>query len=474
MSFEYPLQDIDSNIKKWLRLKCKVRPNSTMFNKRPDAIQCYDIRDDHIQLPLGCWSVLYDEFPNVYKYPRANIKCSKQLFTLVKNKPGFVYDKEKKYRDQDVVFEQGFKHLKKNHTLFLALATGFGKTSLANYFACHLKLKFVVICFFDMVRKQWINEFQKYSNAYVQDLSSAKKIDKSADGYIVGTLKSSKMKDIDFSFIGLVIFDEAHVSTVTALTKSLLYFTPKYLIGLSATPERSDGMNSLFDLYFGSSKNFLVRKEVKEFQVFKVETCFKPTIKYERVRGKMTLKWSLVESSLAENNARIEMIYNIIMRHPDKRPIILNKLQESNIMLYDYLVSKGLDVELLIDKKKEWRQDAHILVAGVKKAGVGFDDPTRDMLIMMISVKDVRQNEGRIRCSNNIIYDIVDNHRTLENHWNGTSEYTGRYNWYIERGATVSVLTYDGKKFTKGSTRDITDDSQASSIPWLLGSNKKR
>ena len=88
------------------------------------------------------------------------------------------------------------------------------------------------------------------------------KLDPTADVYIVGIRKASMMKNEDFVNIGTVIIDEAHIATVTAFTQTLLKFQPRYLIGLSATPDRpSDGLHSIFNFYFGPTKDFIIRRE---------------------------------------------------------------------------------------------------------------------------------------------------------------------------------------------------------------------
>lgn len=482
MSFLVPIEQIDEKKHAWIKKHCRIKPRVTAYNDNPSYINCFQVENDYVRIPLGCWQEFYDKFPNrktIYgkKYKSTYLDCTKKLLTLNKkaDPEKYVYDKEKKYRDQDVVFKQGLEILQDRHTLFLALATGFGKTSIADFFACYLGLKFVVVCFYRMVRLQWINEFKQFSNAKIQDLSENKKFDPTADGYIIGTLKTALLKDIDLSLIGLVIFDEAHVSTVTALSKSLLKFNPKYLIGLSATPNRSDGMDKLFTMYFGPAIHFIYRKEVKNFTVYKIETSFKPDIKYNFVKGRPTLDWALVKSSLAQNPDRMQMILDILDRHPDRNPLILSELQAFNTALYDRLIENDYDAELLIGSKKKWRADAKILVAGLRKAGVGFDDPLRDMLIMTTSVKDVRQNEGRIRCNNNIIYDIVDDNYTLQRHWFRVEKgnNVGRQEWYKERGATIIVLKYC-EKTRKFTARDEVEFQLDDSLPTtrILPPNK--
>ena len=57
-----------------------------------------------------------------------------------------------------------------------------------------------------------------------------------------------------FDCIGTVIVDELHVMGTEKLSEAFSYVQPRYLIGLSATPYRSDGMDSLLEAYFGKDK----------------------------------------------------------------------------------------------------------------------------------------------------------------------------------------------------------------------------
>jgi hypothetical protein len=88
-------------------------------------------------------------------------------------------------------------------------------------------------------------------------------------------------------------------------------------------------------------------------------------------------------------------------------------------------------VELLIDTKKIWNKNTQILVTSFKKGGVGLDLPSLNMAIIASDTKDVRQYEGRIRTTNNIIYHIVDKYRPFENHYEECRE------WYENKGGVI-------------------------------------
>ena len=77
-------------------------------------------------------------------------------------------------------------------------------------------------------------------------------------------------KDV-FLKIGFVIVDEIHAIMAESLSECMYYTSPRYLLGLSATPTRPDGMDGLLDFYFGKD-NKIIRELYHEHIVYKVET----------------------------------------------------------------------------------------------------------------------------------------------------------------------------------------------------------
>ena len=320
-------------------------------------------------------------------------------------------------------------------------------TTLGTYLMCWSKLKTIVMVHNDTLKGQWRDEITKFTGgqARVQIIQGRKPLDPDADVYIVGVQKAKTLEREDLIDIGMVIVDEAHICTSTAFTKSLLRFQPMYLVGLSATPDRVDGLHSLLYLYFGSSKEFIVREEVKDFTVVKYQTNYKPEVSYTVVRGKTTLAWTNMMTSLSVIEKRWKEIAELALAHPDNKIIVLCDRQSLAENIYKYLIEKGDSAELLIGNKKKWDRTKRVLVAGVKKGGVGLNDESLDMLILAADMKDVRQCEGRIRTTGNTVYDIVDDYSTLENHWNK------RERWYLKRGATITI---GGTRVVKKTTRN--------------------
>ena len=426
MSLVIDIASLDDQSRSEIKKRCIIKPAKTRYNDDPDPAICFAVCGPTAYVPLGVWRYFFDTFPQ-RTYPKTNITTDKLLYDIDTDPKG--------YRDQKTVFAQAIKRLKEDHTVFIAASCGYGKTTIGLKLCVELKLKFAVLCHIDKVKEQWIDEFKENSTARVQWVK--KKLDPSMDGYVIGVQKAATLPREALKDIGVLIFDEAHIAIVTAFTKSLLRFQPRYVIGLSATPKRSDGLHKLLYMYFGPKKGFIVRQEVKDFTVVKVETPYKPEIRYTMVRGVSTLDWIHVINTIAYNGYRQRDAVNLVLAHPEQRIMILSARKEECKAVHQMLIDEDQSSLLLIGNTKKRPEGYRVLVAGTKKAGVGFDDPTLTMMILMADCKNVEQFEGRIRTSNNIIYDFVDDFRPFENHWKLRSA------WYEKRGATIEVRPRD-------------------------------
>lgn len=454
MSFALTLSSLSDKERRRILRKFTVQPKATQYNPDPPKYRCFqaDAEDDSLKLPLGAWKKYLDPregFPNGeaedFDSMNPKAKFKGKLLTAETDPMG-------RGRNQKDVVEQALSRLELEGSVFIACYTGFGKSATAVYLSLALGLKTMIICHLDIVRRQWPGEYDKFSggNVKTQFLRGKCTLDPDADVYIVGIQKAANMSSDDFLTIGTVIIDEAHISTVTAFTKTLLKFQPRYLIGLSATPDRADGLHSLLSNYFGDENDFIVRREVKEFTVYKLQTPFKPEISYTTVRGRSVPDWNKIVNSIEENPKRQGLIADLACEHPDEKIIILCNRNSLSIGVYDILKERGESVELLIQSKKTYDQTARILVAGFKKGGVGLNDPKLTMAIIASDTQDVRQYEGRIRTTNNIIYHLVDYYKPFQNHWEVCEK------WYSEKGAEIKIL---GTKHTFGQKKNSTQET---------------
>lgn len=448
MAFALTLSELEYEERRAILKRFTTQPEPTTYQPEPPKYRCFlaSKEDDELLLPIGVWKDYVDPdygFPNgesdSFERMNPDAVFVKTLFTKETDPKG-------RNRDQDVVVANAMARLERDGSVFIACFTGFGKTAIGVYLSVTLGLKTMIICHFKIVRDQWPGEYSVFTddNIKVQFLTGKCELDPDADVYIVGIKKAVNMSASDFACIGTVIIDEAHIATVAAFTKTLLMFRPRYLIGLSATPDRPDGMHALLSNYFGSPDEFIVRRETKNFTVYKLQTTFKPDISYTVVRGKTVPNWCAIINSIEKNVAKHKLIADVAISHPDEKIIILCNRNVLANGVYSLLLEAGESCALLIGTMTTYDKSARITVVGFKKGGVGLNDPDLTMAIIGSDTKDVRQYEGRIRTTDNIIYHIVDYYKTFQSHWEFCET------WYREKGAVVKVI---GSTHTFGKSK---------------------
>jgi superfamily II DNA or RNA helicase len=414
MSIKTNINNIsDENIEKINEeLKIVIPSNSNIY---PDKIiQPYDLLNDVLYLP-------FDFAVNELKLSRPERK----------NFPAMHLKFQGELRDeQKIIKSEAIDYLTKNGSIIISLYTGGGKTAISINMACSIKLKTLVIVNKIVLIKQWEESILKFCpEAIVQKLTARSKL-KDADFYIMNAMNIEKMGKSFFKDIGLCIMDECHLLVAETLVKSLKYVYPRYLIGLSATPYRNDGLNQMLDFYFGKTK--IVREMNRKHIVYKVSTGISiPNEKTEQGR----VNWGAVLKYQSENIERNDLIVRIIKHFSDRNFLILCKRVEQANYIFRKLQEEKESVDNLIGSKQTFDKDSRILVGIHQKISVGFDHPKLDTLLLATDLDAYFiQSLGRIFRKQDtvpVVFDLVDSNGILLKH------YKNRQSVYNEVGGKI-------------------------------------
>jgi len=319
--------------------------------------------------------------------------------------------------EQSEVRKEAIKQLSSTGSVLLSMYCGFGKSSTSMKLACDIGLKTLIIVNKLILIKQWDEGIKTFcSSASVQKLTSRSKKD-DCDFYIINAQNVEKMGKSFFSDIGTVIVDEAHLIMAETLSRCLQWVHPRYLIGLTATPYRMDGLNSLLDMYFGKYK--IVRTLWREHIAYKVSTGFKPTVE-QTANGRVN--WGVVLDSQANDEERNELIIKLLKYHSKRNFLVLTKRVSQGEYLLKRLEEEGEDVTSLLGSNQEYKVSSRILVGTSSKIGVGFDHPKLDALLLAGDVEQYFvQYLGRVFRTKDvkpIIIDLVDDYSLLTKHFN--------------------------------------------------------
>lgn len=322
--------------------------------------------------------------------------------------------------EQVEVRDEALVELNKAGHVMIASYTGFGKSALGACLSAKTRLKtLVLIPNKTVLIPQWEETFHKFcKNVRIQVLTSKDQaLDPNCNIYIMNALNAGKKSPSFFkNTIGTVIVDESHLIAAEMLVKSMHVVCPRYLIGLSATPYRTDGLDILIKLHFGGT--VISRQMDREHYAYMVATKFKPTVELD-TRGKII--WGSIINSQSDNKKRNELIANIAHFFSNRVFLILVKRVEQAKEIGQLLRQKSEHVAVILGKDKSFDKEARIVIGTQQKCGIGFDHPNLDAMILGNDCEDYFiQSLGRIFRRKNtvpIVFDLVDNHPILFKHW---------------------------------------------------------
>ena len=419
MSLICNISDLDDKQMKLINTKLKLKLIQKYAYVPPRYLLVFDIlNNEQVSLPFSfAKTCLNIKRPKREEYAITDLQFNGNL-----------------REEQEHVKKEGIDILNRQGSVLLSMYCGFGKTITSLNIAVKIKLKTLIIVNKIVLINQWEESIKQFClGAKIQKLKPNCLKENNVDFYIINALNVEKFPENFFKDVGLVIVDEAHLIMAERISKCLRYVFPRYLIGLSATPYRPDGLNDLLEFYFGTQK--IVRELNREHIVYKITSGFKPKVELAK-NGKVN--WGLVLDSQANNKERNELIINIVKYFKERTILILVK----RVQQADYLIKKlqdsNEDVTSLIGSKQTFCKTSRILIGTCSKVGTGFDHPKLDTLLLASDLEEYFiQYLGRCMRKKDIIpyiIDIVDDYSLLKKHYNT------RKKIYLKHGGKIIDL----------------------------------
>jgi superfamily II DNA or RNA helicase len=314
------------------------------------------------------------------------------------------------------------------HDGIISLQTGGGKTVCALYIASKLKLPTIVLVHNTFLMDQWIERIQTFlPNARIGKIQG-EKIDQDKD-IIVAMLQSISMKEYDenvFKKIGFVIVDECHHIASEAFSQAIPKLTSKYMLGLSATPERKDKLMHVINWFLGPLlyKSDTLDKidkgvSVEYFEYEPIDPKFNEVILNPSGVMFTTLMINKIVECEHRNKWIIEILKDVYAE--GRQTLVLTDRVDHTESIFNLLPDEIKTHSCILSRKitavqrAEWCSTKKILIATYQMCKEGFDVATLNALIMATPRPDVDQIVGRImrtdkttRTVHPLIIDIVD------------------------------------------------------------------
>jgi superfamily II DNA or RNA helicase len=359
----------------------------------PRVITCAEDLPEHISLPRGC-------------LPEAEALLRQHGVMLD------VEDKRENGTSVDFTFrgtltplqEQAVKALLAHDTGVFVAPPGIGKTVVGAYLVAARKRNTLILVHRKPLLDQWISQLAMFLGIEPKDIgqigSGKMKPNGRIDVAMVQSLvRNGAVADLVAGY-GQVIQDEAHHCPAVSFDRVLSEVKGRYVVGLTATPQRRDGHEPILHMQLGPVRFSVdaksqAAKRPFEHKLVVRETGFLP------VGLPVGAGIQELYTALATAQERNDLIFDDVVRALEEKrsPILLTERRDHLEHFADRLRSFSRHLVVLHGgmKAKERRNavaqlaaipegEERLLIATGRYIGEGFDDPRLDTLFLALPV----------------------------------------------------------------------------------------
>jgi len=353
----------------------------------PRVVSMYDLNERYIILPRG----LYGKLRSFFKKHRVHVSIEDNRLNVKISMREFFLN----LRDEQTKAKKEI--LKNDYSLFIA-PPGFGKTAVASAIISERRVGTLILVHKTVLLEQWSKRLSEYFKIDIKSIGVLGKGKKKLNGSLdVATLQSLKNRPELIENYSQIIIDEAHHMPAVSFEIPLKKFKGKYVLGLSATPKRKDGMEAIMYLQCGDIVHESVRKSTVKHTLKTITTQYDTFMDH----------FTMMLGEIAEDEIRNRQIIDEIMKLSERKILVLSERIEHLNILWHMLDAKGIDAVLLYGglKTKEKRiqfektENASIILSTSSYIGEGIDIGHLDTIIFTMPIsypERIIQYLGRI------------------------------------------------------------------------------
>ena len=176
--------------------------------------------------------------------------------------------------NQPEAVEKTLAHLRTHKGGILSLPTGYGKTTVALYILSQLKQRTIIFVHKEFLMNQWIEKIEQFLPEMKIGKIQGTVVDTVGKDVVIAMLQSVCMKDYQkdtFEGFGFTIIDETHHICTRTFSKIFFRLNTFYVLGLSATLERKDGLTKVIHWFIGDVCYSIVRTNQTHVTVQKIK-----------------------------------------------------------------------------------------------------------------------------------------------------------------------------------------------------------
>lgn len=206
--------------------------------------------------------------------------------------------------------------------------TGEGKTLMAIKLICMLKQKTLILVQKDSMIQDWTKELLALTNLKKNQIGLIKQ-GKVKDGLVVigsqQSLMNNRIDNAVNNMFALKIQDEVHKIGAEKFLYANTRFDTKYVLAMSATPKREDGLDAMYEMFTSSNKvyHISVRTKLANYRVYQIATDT-PRLKLPAYLDHREKCIRNVISDVERN----KKIMNILYRHNHRHIVVISERVE--------------------------------------------------------------------------------------------------------------------------------------------------
>ena len=358
----------------------------------------------------------------------------------------------------------------------ICVPCGKGKTFMALCIAAQIGKRFLVVVDKEFLLNQWKGEMEAFFPGLRIGILQGPRAEVDPEEYdcticMIQSLVQKKYPEGTFKTYGFSIFDECHHLGASNFSQALLKVQTKYMLGLSATPTRDDGLTKVFEWYLGKPTYWEKKREADptvivrslQFHLDKFSYSDIP-VDYKGDPVLARLLTQIVECS--ERNIWISEKILELANDPVRRILVLGErikqlewierllLEAKPSLMIGYYIG-GMKEE----KREADGRNAKVLLASYAMASEAMNIKSLNTVVLASPRKKVEQSVGRIlrerpheRKATPLILDFVDSHGVYQGQWRK------RRVFYKSCGYKIQIEKY-------GETESSEDTSEAENDP---------
>ncbi|NIT54903.1 MAG: DEAD/DEAH box helicase family protein [Aliifodinibius sp.] len=365
---------------------------------------------------------------------------------------------------QETLVEDSSQHLSQGRNHILQAATGVGKTVMGSEIAARLGKKFLIAVPKEDILEQWVSALNIVLGLTSDDIGIIKGdiCDVAGKKVVIGLIhslcKEGRYPSWIYREFGTLIIDECHIIAATTFVKTMWLFPTVSVLGLTATPYRSDGKDFVFYAHIGpvlvKSESLLLTPKI----LVKESEYVTPRVKKKVVvngveeihevkmcppKGKATSLLKTLVSNFRRNNLIASFVKQALSK--GRHIIIFTEFKKAHLPhIEDALINAGVPpnkishyVGGMTKSERESAKVKPVIIATYKMASMATNIPWADTCVLTTPRADVVQIVGRIlreypNKKQPVVFDVVD--RDSPVFW---GYFKSRKRWYQKVGAEI-------------------------------------